>query len=134
MKENTLAFACGLLFALGLGLSGMVQPLKVLAFLDLYGDWDPSLAFVMVGAMVVYFVGFRLCLKREKPHQAVRFVLPVKKSIDFALVAGAILFGIGWGLGGLCPGPALVALPTGLSGIALFVATMAFGMRISRFF
>ena len=107
------AFACGLIFAIGLGLAGMTQPAKVIGFLDLTGAWDPSLAFVMGGAVLVGLIAFPLILARRRPWLGGRFALPERNDIDAPLVAGAALFGMGWGLSGYCPGPALVSLVTG---------------------
>lgn len=122
-------FVAGLTFAIGLGLSGMTQPEKVVAFLDILGsDWDPSLAFVMAGAVSVYFVAHRLVLKREKPVAAEKFGLPTRIDIDLPLIAGAALFGTGWGLLGLCPGPALVASVTGNPKVLVFLVSMSLGM------
>ena len=102
--------ALGLLFGVGLVVSGMSDPAKVLNFLDLFGTWDPSLAFVMGGGVLVAFVGYRIVLGRPRPLLAAGFSLPMRKDIDRPLVLGAAIFGIGWGLGGFCPGPALTAL------------------------
>jgi len=125
-----LAIAYGLLFAVGLALAGMVQPEKVTAFLDVLGDWDPSLAFVMVGAIGVYAVGRRLVTGWPRPLLAPEFSSPTPTRIDGRLIAGAILFGVGWGLGGLCPGPALVALGAGTRAAVWFVPAMVAGMLL----
>jgi len=108
--KSIIVFLSGLIFGLGLIVSGMTNPAKVIGFLDLFGDWDASLAFVMIGAIAVTSTGFRFVLKREKPLYALSFSLPTRKDIDQPLVYGAILFGVGWGLVGLCPGPAVTAL------------------------
>jgi uncharacterized membrane protein YedE/YeeE len=100
-------FVAGLLFGLGLCLGGMTQPQKVLGFLDLAGEWDPSLAFVMAGAVSVAFVAFRVLEGRERSRKAAPLALPQARAIDSRLLGGAALFGIGWGLAGFCPGPAL---------------------------
>ncbi|MBZ5711807.1 DUF6691 family protein [Nannocystis pusilla] len=122
------AFAAGLLFALGLGLAGMTDPDNVLAFLDLAGAWDPALMLVLAGACGLYMLGAPLVLRRGRPRWAARFALPTRRDIDGRLLVGAALFGVGWGLVGLCPGPALVDL-AGLGGdIVLFVAAMLAGM------
>lgn len=122
----------GLLFGLGLVNSGMSDPAKVLNFLDLFGSWDPSLAFVMGGAITVGFFGYRLVFRRQRPLIGECFHLPAKTRIDGRLVAGSLLFGVGWGLGGFCPGPALTA--TGLlePGTLVFVPAMLFGMWAAR--
>lgn len=122
----------GLLFGLGLIVSGMSNPAKVLNFLDLFGTFDPSLAFVMGGAVVVAFIGFRLVLMREKPLMAPRFQLPTRSDIDARLIVGPALFGIGWGLGGFCPGPAFTALGLAAPGTLAFVPAMLVGMWAAR--
>lgn len=128
MKPIITSFAAGGLFAIGLGIAGMTKPSKVVAFLDLFGAWDPSLAFVMVGAIAVYFVSQRAILRRKAPLFDGRFHLPTRKDIDLRLVVGATIFGAGWGLGGYCPGPGLVSAASGdLPGL-LFVIGMALGV------
>lgn len=124
--------AIGLLFGVGLVVSGMADPAKVLNFLDLFGDWDPSLAFVMGGAVIVTFLGYRLVLPRGRPIVGERFHLPTSNSIDARIVAGSALFGVGWGLGGFCPGPVLTALGLGAPGTLVFVPTMLIGMWLAR--
>lgn len=123
-----LGFASGLVFGLGLVVSGMADPAKVLNFLDLAGSWDPSLAFVMAGAVVVTFVGYRLAFARKAPLLMESFDVPSAKDIDLRLVGGAAMFGIGWGIGGLCPGPALTALPLLAPGTLVFVPAMLIGI------
>ncbi len=127
-----LSLGAGFLFALGLGLSQMLNPAKVLNFLDLAGDWDPTLAFVMGGALLVTLPAFRLILKRPHPMFAARFYLPTKQDIDVRLIAGAVIFGIGWGIAGLCPGPAITALATGLLPVLSFVGAMAVGVVLHK--
>ena len=122
----------GLLFGVGLVVSGMSDPAKVLNFLDLAGTWDPSLAFVMGGAVLVAFVGYRLVLARGEPIAGDRFHLPTRNDIDARILAGPTLFGIGWGLGGFCPGPALTALGFGATGTLAFIPTMILGMWAAR--
>ena len=125
---NLAAFASGLLFAVGLGIAGMTQPAKVLGFLDVFGAWDPSLAFVMVGAIAVYMPVFWWVRREHGP----RLHLPTRRPIDLRIVLGAALFGVGWGLAGYCPGPALVSLATlGAPALAFGVAMLA-GMRLHR--
>jgi uncharacterized membrane protein YedE/YeeE len=124
----------GLLFGLGLIVSGMVNPAKVLNFLDPFGTFDPSLAFVMAGAVAVTFVGYRLVLRRPRPILADRFRLPLAKDIDIRLVLGPAIFGIGWGLSGFCPGPAITSLPLLAKGTLVFVPGMLAGMALSRLF
>ncbi|MEF2073075.1 YeeE/YedE family protein [Consotaella aegiceratis] len=121
-------FGGGLLFGVGLIVSGMADPAKVLNFLDLFGHWDPSLAFVMGGAVVVTFVGYRLVWRRRAPVLLEGFDLPAATRIDRRLVIGAALFGVGWGLGGFCPGPALTALSLAAPGTWAFVAAMLVGI------
>jgi len=122
------SFACGLVFGAGLLISGMTQTGKVLGFLDIFGAWDATLAFVMAGAVAVSSIGFVLARRRGAPVFAAQSLWPTRKDIDAPLVIGASLFGIGWGLVGLCPGPALVNL-AGLSvPVIAFVAAMAAGM------
>ncbi|MGZ8095764.1 MAG: DUF6691 family protein [Methylosarcina sp.] len=110
MKTNLTALVCGLIFGIGLSLSQMINPEKVLNFLDIAGNWDPSLLFVMLGALAVATVSFRVILKRPSPVLAERFQLSSKRSIDATLIVGAALFGIGWGMSGYCPGPAVTGL------------------------
>jgi uncharacterized membrane protein YedE/YeeE len=122
------SFICGLIFGAGLLISGMNQPEKVLGFLDFFGAWDATLAFVMAAAVAVASVGFALARRRAAPVYAAKFSWPERRDIDAPLVAGAVIFGIGWGLVGLCPGPALLNL-AGLSlPIVIFVAAMVLGM------
>lgn len=130
--SNFLAALTGALFGAGLLVSGMTQPARVVGFLDVTRGWDPSLAFVMGGAVLVYAVAYRLILKRRSgPWFQNVFNLPARRQIDRALVIGAALFGIGWGLGGLCPGPGLVAAAAGSGSAILFVLTMLLGMAIA---
>jgi uncharacterized membrane protein YedE/YeeE len=124
---------CGLVFGAGLLISGMVQPTKVLAFLDIFGAWDPSLAVVMAAALAVSVPGFRLANGRSRPLLADQSFWPTRNQIDRPLIMGAALFGIGWGLVGLCPGPALESLATLSPGILVFVAAMAGGMTLHDF-
>src|SRR5947207_6085545 len=121
---------CGLIFGAGLLISGMVQPTKVLGFLDVFGVWDPSLAVVMAAALAVAAPGFMLARGRSGPVLAGQYFWPIKSGIDAPLVLGAGLFGIGWGLVGLCPGPALESLVTLSPGVIVFVVAMAGGMLI----
>lgn len=122
------AFAAGLVFGLGLLLSGMTDPAKVIGFLDVAGVWDPSLAFVMAGAIGVGFFAFALARRRAASFLGGALHLPQKRDIDRRLVLGAVVFGIGWGLAGFCPGPALVAFGGGIEQAAVFVAAMLAGM------
>jgi len=122
----------GALFGLGLAVSGMVDPAKVIGFLDVAGDWDPTLAFVMGGALLVTIPAFRLIFKRPRPVLAEDFELPTKKELDARLLGGSALFGVGWGLSGFCPGPAVTALATGLTPVFAFVVVMLAGMAIYK--
>jgi uncharacterized membrane protein YedE/YeeE len=123
-------FLVGLLFGLGLLLSGMTDPGKVLGFLDVAGLWDPSLAFVMGGAVAVGFVAFALARKRTQSFFGGRLHLPSKNQIDKRLITGSALFGIGWGIAGFCPGPSLVTMAAGQPKAAVFVASMLAGMAL----
>jgi uncharacterized protein len=127
------ALICGLIFGWGLLISGMVQTTKVLAFLDIFGAWDPSLAVVMIAALVVSVPGFMLAKRRERPAFATRSVWPAKRGIDRPLAIGSLLFGSGWGLVGLCPGPALENLATLSPRVIAFVVAMAAGMVVYDF-
>ena len=124
------AFAAGLVFGLGLIVSGMADPSKVLGFLDLAGKWDPSLAFVMVGAIGVSIVAFHLARKRAAPVLGGAFHLPTAAQIDRRLVVGSVVFGVGWGLAGFCPAPAIVAYGAGYFKAVVFVIAMLAGMAI----
>jgi uncharacterized protein len=126
------AFLMGIVFGLGLGVGEMTQPTKIIGFLDVAGHWDPTLVFVMGGAVTVTLVLFPLILKRSRPALAERFVLPVKRRIDVPLLGGAALFGIGWGLSGYCPGPALVSIVTASRPVLVFVVFMAAGLYLGR--
>jgi uncharacterized membrane protein YedE/YeeE len=127
------AFLAGVLFAIGLGVAGMCQPSKVIAFLDVAGHWDPSLGFVMVGAIGVYFVAFRLITRRERPVFNTGFDLPAATALTPRLLGGAALFGLGWGASGFCPGPAITSMVgSGAKNAVLFVLAMAAGSYLSR--
>lgn len=126
------ALLIGLIFGLGITISGMINPAKVLNFFDLAGSWDPSLAFVMAGALAVTIPGYRLAFKRPAPMMESRFQLPDIKVIDRRLVLGSATFGIGWGIAGFCPGGALPALGTGRADVLLFIAALIGGLLIAR--
>lgn len=130
MGRNIAALIAGLIFGLGLTISEMVNPAKVLAFLDLFGYWDPSLAFVMGAALIVTAIGYRSVWTRERPVFAERFQVPGNRQIDTRLAIGAVLFGVGWGLVGLCPGPAISALTFGGVPVFLFLSAMAVGIGL----
>ena len=123
-----IALASGLLFGLGLIASGMTDPVKIQGFLDLFGRWDPSLAFVMTGAILVAAVGFALARRRRLAWSGVTMDLPRNQRVDMRLLLGGALFGVGWGMGGLCPGPALTALGAGFVPAFWFVPAMLAGM------
>jgi uncharacterized protein len=122
----------GVLFGLGLAVSGMVDPQKVIGFLDVAGHWDPTLAFVMGGALLVAIPAFRLIFRHSRPVLADDFDLPTKDSLDASLLGGAALFGVGWGLSGFCPGPSVTALASGLVPVFAFVAAMIAGMALHK--
>ncbi|MEJ7843653.1 MAG: DUF6691 family protein [Rubrobacter sp.] len=124
------ALFSGAVFGLGLAVSGMADPAKVIGFLDVAGEWDPTLAFVMGGALLVTVPAFRLIFRRRRPVLAGDFDLPDEKRVDARLLGGSALFGVGWGLSGFCPGPAVVALVTGIVPVFAFVAAMVAGMAI----
>ena len=127
------AAICGLMFGWGLLISGMIQPAKVLGFLDIFGDWDPSLAVVMAAALAVSAAGFALARRRERPLLEPQTFWPNKTDIDPPLMIGSGLFGAGWGLVGLCPGPALENLATLSPRVVVFVVAMAAGMALHDF-
>lgn len=132
MNKNALvALLAGTLFGLGLAISGMVLPERVLGFLDLFGHWDPTLAFVMGGGLLVTTPAFFLVLRRSRPLFDSKFYLPTRKDLDTPLLVGAASFGIGWGLAGLCPGPAIASLSTGSAPVFGFFAAMLAGMALS---
>jgi uncharacterized membrane protein YedE/YeeE len=125
-------FLTGLVFGLGIAISGMMNPAKVLNFFDLAGTWDPSLAFVMGGALVVTFVGYHLVWRRDAPLFASLFQIPTSKVIDTKLIGGSALFGIGWGIAGFCPGAAIPAIGTGRWEVLLFLGAVAVGLALAR--
>ncbi|MGR3511504.1 MAG: DUF6691 family protein [Paracoccaceae bacterium] len=126
------ALFTGLVFGVGIALSGMMDPAKVLNFFDVAGTWDPSLAFVMGGALLVTFVGYRFTWRREAPLFGGRFQVPNSTVIDPKLIGGSALFGIGWGIAGFCPGAAIPALGTGRWEVALFLVSVGVGFYIRR--
>jgi uncharacterized membrane protein YedE/YeeE len=124
-----IALVSGIVFGLGLAISGMVNPAKVLNFFDVFGSFDPSLALVMAGALPVTFIGYRLTLRRNAPIFAHRFHLPTSKDVDGRLILGSALFGLGWGLSGFCPGPVITSLVTLSPEPVIFIIAMLVGMR-----
>ena len=126
------SLSAGLLFGLGLAVSGMMDPQKVLGFLDVTGEWNPALAFVLGGAVSVSALGYALARRLPRPILAARFRIPDRRDIDLRLVAGAVTFGVGWGLAGFCPGPALASLALLLPGGFAFVGAMLVGMALAR--
>jgi uncharacterized membrane protein YedE/YeeE len=130
MKSIIAALSCGILFGLGLTISEMVNPARVIGFLDITGDWDLTLMLVMGSALIVTVIGFPLITRKAHPLLAEKFSLPTKTELDVPLISGAALFGIGWGLAGLCPGPALAGLATLNPAVFLFVAAMIAGQFI----
>lgn len=127
-----ISYIAGLFFGLGISMSGMANPAKVLNFFDLAGSWDPSLAFVMGGAVIVTFFGYRWAMAQSKPLFEMQFGLPTRRDIDVKLVGGSAIFGIGWGLAGFCPGGALPVLGTGNTTVVLFVIALIAGMLATR--
>jgi uncharacterized membrane protein YedE/YeeE len=134
MRQIVAAFAIGIVFALGLVVSEMVNPARVIGFLDVAGQWDATLLLVMVGALAVTVPAFPLILRRSAPLLADRFSLPAKTSLDQPLLLGAAIFGVGWGIGGFCPGPALAALASGSANVLMFVAAMVLGQWLAARF
>ena len=123
------SFISGLLFAIGLGVSGMTKPSKVQGFLDVFGNWDYSLAFVMVGGILVHTIAYLIQRKTKKPVLENAYALPTNKAIDKDLIIGGAIFGAGWGLAGFCPGPAITSLASGAAGPVIFVIAMSVGMK-----
>jgi uncharacterized membrane protein YedE/YeeE len=128
VKTGVVAFVAGVVFAVGLGIGEMTRPDKVIAFLDLAGDWDPSLAFVMVGAIGFHAVTYRLISKRSAPLWAEGFHIPSREDLDKPLLVGAALFGVGWGISGFCPGPAVASIGSAAAEVGVFVLAMMAGM------
>ena len=130
--KNIVALLCGLVFGIGLAVSGMTDTAKVLGFLDLFGNWVPDLAFVMGGAVCVTVVAFRFVLKRDQPLLTPDFSMPTSSAVDRRLLSGAAIFGIGWGVYGYCPGPAISALVYLDSKTVIFVVAMLVGMALAN--
>ncbi|MBV1840968.1 MULTISPECIES: YeeE/YedE family protein [Photobacterium] len=132
LVSSLIALFSGVLFGMGMMVSGMVDPVNVLGFLDLAGEWDPSLAFVMGGALLVFAPAYLLIIrKRPQPVCEQTFHLSKKKDIDSRLIAGSVLFGLGWGIAGICPGPALTSLSGGSFEMLVFVVSMILGIVLS---
>jgi uncharacterized membrane protein YedE/YeeE len=132
VKQTAIALAAGLLFGAGLAISGMADPQRVQAFLDLFGAWDPTLAFVMGGAMIPMAIAWALQRRMAAPAAVSRFELPSTTGIDRKLAIGALIFGVGWGIGGLCPGPAIADLAIAPAPAAMFIAAMLAGMAVHK--
>lgn len=130
-KQNVVSFAVGFIFAIGLAISGMTQPQNIIGFLNPL-DWDPSLLFVMIGAVGIHIVAYPFVRKRSSPLLDTKWHVPTRKEITPRLVLGSALFGIGWGLGGFCPGPGIVTLASGDSRAVLFISAMVFGMILFK--
>lgn len=126
------SYLAGLLFSLGLAVSGMTDPARVVGFLDVAGNWDPTLMFVLGGAVITTFIGYRVVLKQPSPMLAGRFELPSKRDLDTKLLGGAALFGVGWGLSGYCPGPAIASLGGATVPLVAMLATMVLGWLIAK--
>ncbi len=131
--KNIIGLLSGIIFAIGLVVSGMIDPNKVTGFLDLFGDWDYALAFVMGGAVIFNLVTFKLIKKKESPLFSSEFHWPTKVDVDKKLVLGAIIFGTGWGIAGICPGPGIVNVITLEPKMLVFVGSMSVGMLIFKF-
>ena len=134
MKNNLSALLVGFIFSLGLALSGMTNPDKVKGFLNIFGSWDPSLIFVMVGAISVHFLTYKMIRKRKSPLFSTHWHVPQKTEITKSLVVGSGMFGIGWGLAGFCPGPAITSLTTLSTTVWVFVFFMLLGMLLFKMF
>ncbi len=126
------ALTSGVVFGIGLALAGMLNPTKVVGFLDIFGVWDPSLAFVMIGGIAVNLIGLRVVLRREAPLLCDRFILPTATTIDRPLIIGSLIFGVGWGLAGLCPGPVISSLMLNPSDMAAFALVLVAGLMLGR--
>lgn len=126
--KGLISFAVGILFAIGLGVSGMTQTHVVKGFLDVFGNWNLNLIGVMVGAIIVHSIVYHLVKKKESPLLDTKFYLPTKKDVDWRLFTGAAIFGLGWGWAGICPGPGLVSLASGDTNILVFIIAMIVSM------
>lgn len=130
--KNLFAFIFGSIFALGLIISGMSNPAKVLSFLDIFGDWDISLMFVMIGAIAVAFIPFQKAIRHPRTISGETIALPQNRQLDKKLIVGAVLFGVGWGIAGICPAPAITLIGLGYTQIWYFIIAMLIGMFIHR--
>ncbi|MDX5376524.1 MAG: YeeE/YedE family protein [Halomonas sp.] len=130
--KTLMGYIAGLLFGLGLALAGMTDPARVLGFLDLFGAWDPTLMFVLGGAVVTTFIGYRVVFRRERPMLGETFQLPTRQDLDGRLIGGAALFGIGWGLSGYCPGPAIASIAGLTAPLLAMLAAMVAGWFLAR--
>lgn len=127
-----ITYIIGLIFGTGIMISGMANPAKVINFFDIAGSWDPSLAMVMGGALLVTFIGYRLSFKRGKPFFENKFAIPTHKDLDPKLIGGSVIFGIGWAIAGFCPGGALPAIGTGRSDVLIFIMSLIAGIYIIK--
>jgi uncharacterized membrane protein YedE/YeeE len=134
MKTNIVTFLIGVVMALGFGLAGITRPETIVGFLDFSGDWRPAVMLVMGTGVVVTFVAYRLIFRRQAPLLGPRFMVPTRRDVDWRLVTGAALFGVGWGVTGYCPGPALASVATGSLPVYVFLGTMVAGMLLYRGF
>jgi len=134
MKNNFAALIVGIVFALGLGISGMTRPEKVIGFLNIFVDWDASLAFVMAGAIAIHAVAYRLIRRRSSPLFSKEFYVPTSKELTPSLIIGAFIFGVGWALAGYCPGPAITSLGSFEIRPLMFVVSMILGMLLFRIY
>jgi uncharacterized membrane protein YedE/YeeE len=133
MKSTLVSFISGVIFAVGLGIGGMTQPAKVIGFLDFSGNWDPSLAFVMLGAIGVHSLFYRVLSNRSSSCLSSAISLPRRREIDSRLIGGSVIFGLGWGIAGFCPGPALTSLASGSVSVVIFAAGMIAGIVAFHF-
>lgn len=132
VMQTVVALCTGALFGAGLAVSGMIDPLRVRGFLDLFGAWDPTLAFVMGGAIVPMAIAWQLQKRMKRPVFSADFALPTRRDFDWQLLTGAVLFGIGWGIAGLCPGPAIAGLVISPAPASIFVLAMLAGMLLQK--
>lgn len=132
MKAQAVAsFFCGVLFSIGLAVAGMTEPARIIGFLDVFGRWDPTLVFVLASAVGVYYLTFQIVTKRARPVIALKFMIPTRSDVDLRSVSGALIFGVGWGIAGLCPGPILTTLATGTAPVFALLITMIIGLYIA---